>query len=130
LRRALPLLALLALAPARAAADWEGMLPEIAPALVACLRGFAPDGMVVAAAPFTDGRILARIARGDGSALDCTALPRPPEQPELVRHRVTAEMLRASRGLRAFMLERRCADAWRVDTPDGRVLGWLAYPQC
>ncbi|MCB4821713.1 hypothetical protein [Roseicella aerolata] len=30
----------------------------------------------------------------------------------------------------AFFLERRCVDARRVDAPDGRVLGWLAYPAC
>ena len=33
-------------------------------------------------------------------------------------------------GLRAFMLERRCVDAWRVEDAQGRELGWLAYPAC
>jgi len=33
-------------------------------------------------------------------------------------------------GLRAFMLERRCVDAQRIDAPDGRELGWLAYQAC
>lgn len=30
----------------------------------------------------------------------------------------------------AFFLERRCVDARRIEAPDGRVLGWIAYPGC
>jgi len=131
LRIAAGLVVLLAAGPASGQGEaWERLLPEMAPALAACLTAFAPEGMVVLVVPQEEGRVMARLRRGDGSGLDCVASVRPPAVPQLVRRRVTAEMLAASMGPRAFMLERRCVDAWRVDAPDGRVVGWLAYPQC
>jgi hypothetical protein len=120
-------LALLA-APALAQAPgWEARVAEFAPALRACLAG--RDGaMVVLAWPMNRGLAGARLLLPGGEREDCVA--------DLAgggvasRQPVPPEDRRADEGVRAFMLERRCVDAWRIEDAGGRELGWLAYPGC
>jgi hypothetical protein len=125
--KALPALLLLA-APALAQAPgWETRLRELAPALRACLAD-RPGAMVVEAWPMNRGLAGARLLLPGGAREDCVA----DLGLALVvsRNVVPAEDRRPGEGIRAFMLERRCVDAWRVDGEDGRELGWLAYPGC
>ncbi len=106
---------------------WWDHARDLAPALRACLAG-RPGAMVVAAAPMNHGLALARVLLPGGAREDCVAdLGRGAVER---RGPVPAEARLPEEGLRAFMLERRCVDAWRVDAPDGRELGWLAYPAC
>lgn len=123
MRRAAAALLLVAL-PA-AAQGWEDRLRELAPALRACLAG-RPGAMVVdawEAAPGTAARLLLP----GGVREDCTT-----DAGGAVQRRdpVAPGDRRAGEGIRAFMLERRCVDAWRVEDEAGRELGWLAYPGC
>lgn len=111
---ALALLPGLALAQAPA---WETRVVEWAPALHACLED-RPGAMVVAAWEEA-GRVAARLLLPGGAREDC-----------LGEDRRAAGEPRPDEGLRAFMLDRRCVDAWRVVDPAGRELGWLAYPAC
>lgn len=121
--------ALLLLAgPALAQAPgWEARVRELAPALRACLDD-RQGAMVVEAWPMNRGLVGARLLLTGGAREDCVA--------DLglglvvSRNVVPAQDRRPGEGLRAFMLERRCVDAWRVDGEDGRELGWLAYPGC
>jgi hypothetical protein len=111
---ALALLPGLALAQGEA---WEARVVEWAPSLRACLAD-RPGAMVVAAWEEAGG-VVARLRLPDGTRQDCAGTARRP-----------AGAVRADEGLRAFVLERRCVDAWRVVDPAGRELGWLAYPGC
>lgn len=121
---ALPLLALPALAQAP---GWEARLPDLAPALLACLAG-RPGAMVVEAWPMNRGMAGARLLLPGGAREDCVA--------EIgggtvaARHPVAPGDRRPDEGLRAFMPERRCVDAIRVTDAAGRELGWLAYAGC
>jgi hypothetical protein len=115
--------ALLMALPATAQAPgWEASVVPLAPALRACLEGQA-GAMVVDAWALDDVRVTARLLVPGGARQDCVAAG-------AVESRMPASAARAGEGLRAFMLERRCVDAWRVTDPDGRELGWLAYPEC
>ncbi len=112
---------LLLVAPAIAqGAGWETSVRELAPALRACLAD-RPDAMVVDAAPG-----FARLLLPGGAREDCLAAPGL----AVTRHAVDPADRRPGEGVRAFMLERRCVDAWRVEDSAGRELGWLAYPGC
>ncbi|MFT8242538.1 hypothetical protein [Roseomonas sp. BN140053] len=128
-RFALPLLLLGAALPAAAQeAGWERLLPGVAPALAACLAG-APGSMVTAAVPLSGGRVLARVEARDGTRMDCVASGGTPPRVE-DRRPVGAAPPFPGEGDRAFLLERNCPDARRIDGADGRPLGWLAYPAC
>jgi hypothetical protein len=116
--------ALLALLPGAALAQgWEAMVVPLAPALRACLEGQGA-AMVVDARWLDATRIEARLLLPGGARQDCVAAG------GAVESRAPAGAPRAGEGLRAFMLERRCVDAWRVTAPSGQELGWLAYPGC
>jgi hypothetical protein len=107
--------------------SWEAHVHELAPALRACLAD-RPGGMVISAWPMNQGKAGARVLLPGGAREDCIA--------DLGRGRVeqrtpvAVEDRRQGEGLRAFMLDRRCVDAWRVDDAAGRGIGWLAYPDC
>jgi len=125
---ALLVLPLLALAPAAAQeAGWERLLPGIAGSLRACLAE-RPGAMVVEAWPMEAGRLAARLLMPGGAREDCVVGTSTTSVE--TRHPVPPQEKRPGEGLRAFMLERRCVDAWRIDSPEGRELGWLAYPGC
>ncbi len=113
--------ALLLVAPAIAqGAGWEASVRDLAPVLRACLAD-RPGAMVVDAAPG-----FARVLLPGGAREDCSAAPGG----SVIRRAVEPADRRPDEGLRAFMLERRCVDAWRVEDAAGRELGWLAYPGC
>jgi hypothetical protein len=109
------------------APPWETLVRELAPALRACLSD-RPGAMAVEAWPMNHGKVGARILLPDGAREDCVAdLGRAAVDS---RRAVEAGDRRPGEGLRAFMLDRRCVDAWRVTGEHGRELGWLAYPGC
>jgi hypothetical protein len=114
LRWLLPLVPALALAQGP---GWDSRAAEWAPALRACLEGRA--GAMVVEAWEAAGGLTARLLLPDGVREDCQGGARRPAGPP-----------RLGEGLRAFMLERRCVDAWRVVDDAGREQGWLAYPEC
>lgn len=123
--RRLAALLLLALPAAAQQPGWEARAAEWAPALRACLVGH-PGAMVVEAWE-AEGAIAARLLLPGGAREDCRA---DPAGAVLSRDPVAAAERRPGEGLRAFMAERRCVDAWRVEDAAGRELGWLAYPGC
>jgi hypothetical protein len=107
-----------------AAQEWTGSLPALAPALRACLTG-DPPGFVTAAEPLPGDLVAARVQRGS-MVEDCLARA----SGEVLRRQARPDLPAAAPSAPAFFLERRCADARRVEGPDGAVLGWLAYPGC
>ena len=123
-------LAALMLAAAPAAAQeqgWERLLPGFAGAMSACLRD-RPGGMVIDARLPQGARMevvtLLTNGRQELCVLDLMMgriIMRDPLRPE---HEQSGPHPRA------FMLERRCLDARRVEDADGREVGWLAYPGC
>jgi hypothetical protein len=126
LRAALALL-LAALPAAAQEAGWERLLPGFANAMAACLRD-RPGGMVIEARLPAGARMEAVTLLPDGRQELCVldlmlgrVVTRGPLRPE---HEQPGPHLRA------FMLERRCVDARRVEDADGREVGWLAYPGC
>lgn len=128
---ALAALALAALAPltARAADErWLARLPELAPALRACLEEAGPGAHVFHAEPPAGGGwVGVYLRRGDGVAEHCLAHVTG----EVVMDRGTDFLPRLTGSAAPlFFLDRRCVDARRVEAPDGRILGWLAYPAC
>ncbi len=117
---------LLLAGPALAQAPgWEARVRELAPALRACLAD-RPGAMVVEAWPMNRGLAGARLLLPGGAREDCVADPGTGAVDG--RRAVEPGDRRPGEGLRAFMLERRCVDAWRVEDEAGRELGWLAYP--
>jgi hypothetical protein len=124
--RLLPALLLLAL-PALAQPGWEERVRELAPALRACLAE-RPGAMVVEAWPTDGGKAGARLLLPGGAREDCVA--DPGRAAVEGRRAVDPADRRPGEGIRAFMLKRRCVDAWRVEDAAGRELGWLAYPGC
>ena len=107
-------------------AGWVEDLPALAPALLACLAG-DEAGFVTGAAPQPDGLLRLRLHRGGGrGAEDCLVRPGG----EVAGREARPEAPPPDPAAPAFFLERRCVDARRVAAPDGRVLGWLAYPGC
>jgi hypothetical protein len=120
-RRSATLPLLLAL-PA-AAAEWTEALPALAPALRACLAG-ERAGFALGAEPAGEGRVTIRLWRA-AAAEDCLA-----EGGRVLRREEVPGAAPPEPAAPAFFLERRCVDARRVDAPDGRILGWLAYPAC
>jgi hypothetical protein len=74
-----------------------------------------------------DALVEARLLLPDGRREDCTVAPAPAA---LDRREVAPGDRRPGEGLRAFMTERRCVDARRIEDSTGRELGWLAYPAC
>lgn len=121
------LAALLSLAPAAHGQDWEAGLPAIAGALRACLDG-RPAAMVVDVRETGQNLLDARLLLPGGGQEVCTvsADGRRIES----RRPIEPAEARPSGMLRAFMAERRCADARRIEDAAGRELGWLAYPGC
>jgi hypothetical protein len=121
------LLALLAQPAAAQGPPWPERAAELAPALRACLAGNA-QAKVVWAWFMDRGLAQARVLLPGGAREDCTA---DLGTGQVVRREpVTGGTLLPGEGERAFMLDRGCADARRVDDTQGRVLGWLAYPAC
>lgn len=122
------LLALLVALPAAAQAPgWERDVERLAPLLRACLAD-RPGGMAVAAWHLGRGAAVARLLLPGGAREDCRGDPSIGEV--AAREAVAPADRRADEGLRAFMLERRCVDAWRVVDARGRELGWLGYQGC
>jgi hypothetical protein len=127
LRRAAALLAMLAIPAAAQEPGWERHVRELAPALRACLAD-RPGAMVLEAWPMNHGKAGARVLLQGGAEERCVAdigrgvvEQRSPLPPPAAG---------ADPGLRTFMLDRRCVDAWRVVDEAGRELGWLAYRAC
>ncbi|WP_165838720.1 hypothetical protein [Roseicella frigidaeris] len=112
---------LLGLSPPAAADTWTTRLPALLPALQACLAGL-PDAF--AAESEAEGRVRVRL-RQDGGTEDCVAIAG-----RVASRAPLADAPPPDAAAPAFFLERRCADARRVEAPDGRILGWLAYPAC
>lgn len=117
--------AALAQAPSGAALGWEAMVVAFAPALRACLAG-QRGAMAIDAQWLGPMRVGARLLLPGGVREDCVA----DIGTGAIESRDAAGPAREGEGLRAFMLERSCVDAWRVTTPLGQELGWLAYPGC
>ncbi|HEY4249648.1 MAG TPA: hypothetical protein VGM87_00525 [Roseomonas sp.] len=114
-----------AMAPARAQDDWTALLPEAARALRGCLLA-EPDGAMVLDLRRDGPLYEALVRRADGSFTRCRIAPGDAAP----RARLPVEGAASAPGPRAFSLERGCADARRVDAPDGMPLGWLSYPDC
>ena len=130
MRSALAALLLMAATPVAAQQQgppWWDHLRDLMPALRACLAD-RPGAMVVESWFMNHGLALARVRLPDGTRQDCVADLGTGAVER--RDPVPADSRLPGEGLRAFMLERRCVDAIRVDAPDGRELGWLAYPAC
>lgn len=127
MRHAAGLALLLALPAAAQEPGWERMVQALAPALRACLVD-RPGAMVVEAWPMNRGMAGARLLLQDGAREDCVADLGTGAVDS--RRPVAADDRRPGEGIRAFMLERRCVDAWRVEDTAGRELGWLAYAAC
>lgn len=111
-----------AMAQAPAAPGWEAQAAAWAPALTACLAG---QGRAMVVEAWAEGAALtARLLLPEGGRQDCLV------RSGAVLARAPAGPKRPGEGLRAFMRERRCVDAWRVVDATGREVGWLAYPGC
>ncbi|WP_270933851.1 hypothetical protein [Falsiroseomonas oryzae] len=106
---------------------WETMVRDLASALRACLAE-RPGGMVVEAWPMNHGKAGARLLLPGGAREDCVADLGSGAVES--RRPVADQDRRPGETLRAFMLDRRCVDAWRIEDAAGRELGWLAYPGC
>jgi len=122
------LLALMLVLPGAAQAQrWEDRVRDFAPALRACLAD-RPGAMAVEAWTTERGLVAAHLLLPGGAREDCVvdAASGAVESRQAVR----PGDRRGPEGPRAFMLERRCVDAWRVVDAEGRELGWLAYPGC
>jgi len=134
---ALPRLALAVLLPAllpaaaRAEAEWVRFLPDLAPALAACLEGESGSA-VTAALPMNRGRAFVRLQRPDGERLDCIAELGPPGA---AARRESREGAGAAppfpgEGESRFTLARPCAAAAPLRDAAGGTLGWLSPPGC
>lgn len=96
----------------------------MAPSLRACLVAAGPDAFATDVASTPAGSMQVVLWRG-GAGIACHVSgkgrvglePRPDLAPP-------------APAAPAFFLDRRCADARRVDALDGTVLGWIAYPAC
>jgi hypothetical protein len=127
LRALAAVLPLLALPAAAQGPPWTEHLRDLAPAMRACLAG-KPGAIVVMAWPMNHGLALSRVLLPGGAREDCAA-DLGTARVERVTPVAVDERL-PGEGIYAFMLERRCVDARRVESVDGRELGWLAYPAC
>jgi hypothetical protein len=136
LRRAAGLLLLAALPAAEPLAQttaeqgppWTERLVDLAPAMRACLEGQPLEAMVVLAWPMNHGLAMSRLLLPGGARQDCVA---DLGTGQVVRRDPVAEGSRLpDEGVQAFMLDRRCVDARRIEDSTGKVLGWLAYPAC
>jgi hypothetical protein len=118
-RSAAVLLLLAAPAAAQERLGWEA-------AARACLEGDARSFVTFHAA-LPDGASRLLMHRPDGTRVSCEIGP-----DGRVRQRsvVASDAYAPPADAPAFFLERRCVDARRIDAPDGRVLGWRAYPGC
>lgn len=115
-------------------AGWTAALPALAPALRACLGRAGPGAFATTAESGPGGEVAVTLWR-DGAATLCRA---GPAGGPVLDWRPLAGLPPPDPAAPAFFLERRCADARRIDAPQaslpgsgsGRVLGWLAYPAC
>lgn len=105
---------------------WESRLRELAPAMRACLQD-RPGAMAVDAFGGPGG-VRVRLLLPRGAREECVVEPRSGVVEE--RRGLSPGESTPGEGPRAFMLERRCVDATRVEDAAGRELGWLAYPAC
>lgn len=105
------------------AADWTTRLEAFEPALQACLAGL-PDAFALGAAALEAGQVRVRLRHGAATE-DCIAIAG-----RVASRTVLAAAPPPDAAAPAFFLERRCVDARRIAAPDGRILGWLAYPAC
>jgi hypothetical protein len=108
-------------------AGWEDEAAALAGPLRACLAE-RPGAMVVEAWRDGPDRIVARLLLPGGAREDCSAEAASGAVTQ--RQPVPPGDVRPGEGLRAFMTERRCVDAWRLTDAAGRELGWLGYPGC
>ncbi|HWL80529.1 MAG TPA: hypothetical protein VNR89_06230 [Roseomonas sp.] len=131
-RLAFALLVSVAALPAAAQDEgWTRFLPDLAPAMVACLQG-ETGAAASAALPMNHGRALVRLARPDGERLECIAELAPPGQPA---RRESLKPLGMAPPLpgedeRRFTVARPCAAAMPIQAADGRPLGWLSSEGC
>jgi hypothetical protein len=124
---AFALLLLLASPTAAQGPPWTGHLRDLAPAMRACLAG-KPGAIVVMSWPMNHGMALSRLLLANGAREDCVA-DLGSGRVESIAPVAAGERL-PGEGVQAFMLERGCVDARRVEDAEGRILGWLAYPAC
>jgi hypothetical protein len=117
------------LAPLAAAQEvWESRLPDLAPALRACLLAAPAGSAVVLAWPMNHGQAGALLRLPAGGREECVADAMTGAI--ALRRTVPEAERRSGEDERRFTLERGCVDARRVDGKDGAVLGWLGYPGC
>jgi hypothetical protein len=111
--------------------SWTRHLPGIAPGLVACLEGEAGAAATVAL-PMSGGRLLVRLARPDGEALECVAELGAPGQAAKRESRRAAGPVPPlpGEGETLFTLDRRCAAARPVQEGGAPAQGWLAPAGC
>lgn len=112
--------------------DWARAAPDLLPVMAACMAGDAKS-FVLVARWMNHGRALARLELGDGSRQDCVAEDLGHGEARVEsRTPVPAGSHMPGEGMPAWFRDRNpgCVDARRVSAPDGRVLGWLAYPEC
>lgn len=92
----------------------------------ACLAG-DQRAFVTLAAELPDGAVRLVIHRADGTREVCEAAP----SGRVRQHALAPAAQPPPRAADpAFFLERRCVDARRIESADGAILGWLAYPAC
>ena len=106
--------------------DWIFRLPDLLPSVRACLQAAGEEfAYAIVALPMNHGRMLTRVVTA-GERRDCVAEGARVEEWREVR---AGERLPAE-DRTAFFLERGCVDAKRVENVEGRVVGWLGYPEC
>ncbi len=100
---------------------WEGEAAALAVPLRACLAE-RPGAMVVEAWREGPERVVARLLLPGGAREDCSAGAASGSVAQ--RRPVPAGDVRPGEGLRAFMTERRCVDAWRLTDPPAVLGSW------
>ncbi|MFC4168472.1 hypothetical protein [Teichococcus aestuarii] len=106
-------------------------LPQMAPALVACLQA-APGSAATAALPMNHGRALVRLERPDGERRECVAELGPAGRPARVEsdRPVGAAPPLPGEGERRFTLRPLCGGAAAVRDEAGTAAGWLNPSAC
>lgn len=107
-------------------AAWPATIPDLAPALRACLLHAGKGAYATAADTAPDGTVLVTLWHA-GIATLCQAAS---AGGDVLAWRPLAGRAPPDPAAPAFFLERRCADARRIEAPGAGVLGWLAYPAC
>ena len=114
-------------------ADWSRYLPEILPALRACLAKATAPAHVLNAQPLANAQVRAWIVDGSGQRWDCQALL---SGSQVNTWQVLAKDTVVALGAPQLILEPQSAPSgscWqneRLKDANGQAIGWLAYPQC